>query len=424
MKLFKSILLATGLVGLLAACNNIDGPSVQQEDNGSSLVINISSGLLTKADPIFQSDDEKRIKDVQLFIFKASDGSLYRYIDTILPQASVSGSWSIKQERVNANEDYKVAVFVNGLSATPRVRFNTEISDIEDLHGKVIYLASSNPDGGQGSFAMYGETPDPVHVGVNAEAPANITVRRYVSRIRLMSVQNKLPESYGQLTITKVFVINAMGKWNVDGSPMSTSNAAPATYGKFNWAGRKWGQSNSDGATNFIAAAADCQGSGPDASTMYPYGSQTFKAYTNCVIDNYYTAAATSVKTFDNGNGDRFYVFPNSCASDAATSTGMSATFNGKMELGTDEFKNAATHNAPTRLVVVATFNNPNVDAGTAYYYPVVIPGMERNKTYDVQLVISGFGSDDPNREPAKGSINTTITVANWEGSTSISQEI
>ena len=423
MKLFKSLLLAAGFIGLLASCNNIDGPAFQQDDT-SSLTINISSGLLTKADDIYQSDDEKRIKDVQLYIFKASDGSLYRYIDTVLPQASVAGSWAIEQKNVNANEDYKVAVFVNGLSATPRVRFNTEISDIDDLHAKVIYLASSNPDGGQGSFAMYGETPDPIHVNVNAPTAANITVRRFVSRIRLMSIQNKLPESYGQLTITKVFVINAMSKWNMNGSPMSATSAAPATYGKFNWAGRKWGQSNSDGATNFISAAADCQGSGPDANTMYPYGNQTFKAYSGCVIDNYYVSAATSIKTFDNGNGDRFYVFPNSCASDAATGSSMSPTFNGKMELGTDEFQKAATHNAPTRLVIVATFNNPNVDSGKPYYYPVVIPNMERNKTYDVQLIISGFGSDDPNLEPAKGSINTTITVANWEGATTVNQEI
>jgi len=64
------------------------------------------------------------------------------------------------------------------------------------------------------------------------------------------------------------------------------------------------------------------------------------------------------------------------------------------------------------------------VDSGKPYYYPVVIPNMERNKTYDVQLIISGFGSDDPNLEPAKGSINTTITVANWEGATTVNQEI
>ncbi len=418
MKLFKTVLLAmAGIVGL-AACNTME-TSPMEMNNESKLSIEISTGYLTKAsDPLQVNDDEARIKDAQIYIFK-EDGSLYRKIDTAFASNPV-GQAVRKEANINANESYRVAVFVNGASANPKVIFN-DVQKIEDLRNKVVYLASSNPE--QGCFAMYGETADAIRVGVNQTASAAVTVTRFVSRIRLMSIQNKLPEAYGKLTIDEAFIINAMSKWDMKGS---MANNKAASFGKFNWAGRKWGQSTSVVVTDFIRAAADCQGSGPDANTMYPYGKQTYKAYSGVDIDNYNAlvsaqdAAADTKSThkFEGDNGDRFYVFPNTCASDAATGSSMSDTFKGPMALGTD-----TDHNAPSRIVIRAHFNNTN-DNDPYYYYPVTVPAMERNKTYDVKLIISGFGSKDPNMEPAKGSIETTITVAPWAGASEINQEI
>lgn len=63
---------------------------------------------------------------------------------------------------------------------------------------------------------------------------------------------------------------------------------------------------------------------------------------------------------------------------------------------------------AKTRIVVFGTYN------GAATYYPVTIADFERNKSYDISLVITGKGSDDPNVEPEKGSVSISITVADW----------
>lgn len=83
----------------------------------------------------------------------------------------------------------------------------------------------------------------------------------------------------------------------------------------------------------------------------------------------------------------KFYSFPNGSTS---AETGASAT------------------EGPVRLVVTATFD------GRTYYYPVTIPGIARNTSYDVMLTITGPGSDDPNTPVAKGNIQATIIVSPW----------
>lgn len=417
MKTFKifSFVAAAALVFGAAACNEIDGPS--KKDASKNLVINLSTGtsVVTKAGEVPEFDDERIIRDAQIYIFKASDKSLYRKIDTVFTTPG-AGTARRLEENINANEEYIVAAFVNGLSSDPKCKFDG-FQNLNQLRSQAIYLASSMP-GNNGQFAMYGETggtegtSSTISVGVNQTTTANIVVRRFVSRVRLMKVQNKLPEAYGQLTINKVFLINCYSKWNFDG----TGSIA----GQFSWAGRTDGNSTSSG--NIIASASDC--STTTDGVRYPYGAQTYKEYSGVVIDNYwakYNAQETnpdaaSTYIFDQNNGDRFYVFPNETGKDDVTGTSAqspAASFNGPMPLSTP---------APTRLVVVASFNNNGAVA--TYYYPVTIPNMERNKSYDVTLVISGFGSDDPNREPIKGKIETIINVMPWGGQTEINQEI
>ena len=83
----------------------------------------------------------------------------------------------------------------------------------------------------------------------------------------------------------------------------------------------------------------------------------------------------------------KFYSLPNGSTS---TATGSLAT------------------EGPVRLVVTASFD------GRTYYYPVTIPGVARNTSYDVLLTITGPGSDDPNTPVAKGNVSATITVSPW----------
>ena len=406
MKLFKSILMAAGFVGLLAACNNIDTPQ-QQKDSAPNFVINVNTRMATKATTDVLSGEET-IKDLQIYIFKQSDMSLYRYKDTVLTASANKTTFRI-EENLNANEDYYVAVFANGLSANPVCR-HQGFQNINDLRAQVVRLASTTP-GPTGPWTMYGETDgqngssQAIHVNVGQTAQVNVTVTRFVSRIRLMSVQNKIPEAYGAISIDKVFVINAYSKWNMAGTG---TVATSAIGGQFNWGGV--------GAVSaaIIASAGDCVY--VEDNVTYPYGAHTYNAPAQS-IPNFYklqtdgdpapAVGSTWNATANNEQGIPFYVFPNNKADDH-----NSDSFRGAISLSTA---------ACTRLVFYASFTNNGQTA--RYYYPVTIPAMERNKSYDVNLIISGFGSDHPNKEPEKGSMQVNVTVKDWEEGQVINQE-
>lgn len=402
MKRFKSIILAAGFIGLLASCNNIDSP--EKIEKGPSLILNITAGMSTKATTDVLPAEET-IKDLQVYIFKKNGNiyELYRYIDTVLQAATAqtSASWEIKG--VNANEAYSVAVFANGLASNLKY---PSFQNRDALRQQAVTLASSVP-GAQ--FTMYGETAADVDVRPNAPTQVNVTVQRFVSRVRLMTVQNKLPEAYGALSVKRIFVINAYDAWNMFGTGTTLSSPAGIT-GRFNWGGQ-----TEAGAV--IATADDCK------NGSVAYGLQTFKAV-NQSINNYFVELAKSGATeaqantnstwvCKNGsqdayNGVPFYVYPNLHAADP-----NSASFRGPIPNTTD---------APSRLVVYAEIANNGQTVG--YYYPVTIPAMERNKSYDVNLLVTGFGSDHPNKEPEKGSMELSVNVKPWDEGQEIPQEI
>ena len=401
MKRFKSILLAVGLIGLFAACNTVDTP--EMKESSQALVINVKASLATKATTDVLPGEET-IKDLQVYIFKKNGNAyeLYRYIDTVLaaPSAQTSASWQIKG--INANESYSVAVFANGLSSNLKY---PSFQNRDQLRQQAVTLASSVP-GAQ--FTMYGETASDVEISSNATAQVNVTVQRFVSRVRLMTVQNKLPEAYGALTVKRVFVINAYDAWNMYGTGTTLSSPAGIT-GRFNWGGQTEGGS-------VIASADDCK------NGSVAYGAQTFKAFSQ-TVNNYFVekavpgatdAQANTNSTWVCKNGDQdaydgvpFYVYPNLHAADP-----NSSTFRGSI---------ANTVDAPSRLVVYAEITNNGQTMGN--YYPVTVPAMERNKSYDINLLITGFGSDHPNKEPEKGSMQLSVNVKPWDEGQTIPQE-
>lgn len=409
MKFFKSLLVLAGLIGLLTACNELNDPSVKEK--GPSLVLNISTGISTKATTDVLPAEES-IKDLQVYIFKKNGNTyeLYRYIDTVInaPTVPTTASWEIKG--INANEAYSVCVFANGLASNLKY---PSFQNRDALRAQAVTLASSVP-GSQ--YTMYGETAADIDVSANTKATVNVTVQRFVSRVRLMTVQNKLPEAYGALTVKRVFVINAYDAWNMYGTGTTLSSPAGIT-GRFNWAGR-------NEAGSIITTADDCK------NGTVAYGAQTFKAFSK-VINNYFAekaapgateAQAVTNSTWVCKNGDQdaydgvpFYVYPNAHPADL-----NSNTFRGPI---------VNTQDAPTRLVVYAEISNNGQVTG--YYYPVTISRkennvdivMERNKSYDINLLITGFGSDDPNKEPEKGSMELSVNVKPWDEGQTIPQE-
>ncbi len=63
----------------------------------------------------------------------------------------------------------------------------------------------------------------------------------------------------------------------------------------------------------------------------------------------------------------------------------------------------------PTRLVVEATIGT------SKYYYPITLPALESNKTYEIsELIITRPGSDDPNVPVSFSDCTFEITVQPW----------
>ena len=63
----------------------------------------------------------------------------------------------------------------------------------------------------------------------------------------------------------------------------------------------------------------------------------------------------------------------------------------------------------PTRLVIEATLD------GQLYYYPITLPSLEYNKSYEISnLVITRPGSDDPDMPVVGFDVPFHITVNDW----------
>lgn len=88
----------------------------------------------------------------------------------------------------------------------------------------------------------------------------------------------------------------------------------------------------------------------------------------------------------------------------------------------TIEMEDPTVNDYYTRLIIEGTLN------GVTYYYPVNInregfgyvssedtrPGIERNKSYELSVVISKPGSLNPNMPIVNGTVSVSVNVENW----------
>ena len=285
---------------------------------------------------------ESQVNKVQVFVF-GSDGAINFYQNL---GASTSGTIS-----TTAGSKTVWAV-VNGPDLST-------IGTLSALQATAVDLSANSTTASTG-FVMAGSTT--VSVTNGGSASCAISVSRLVSRVALASVVNKLPQSYGALTIDRVFLSNVVGNQNLAGS-----DAASTWYNK---------NGRADESTRNTTHIID--GSSYKASCE----SLTFKSIGQSVA-NEGTHSPTVPYLF--------YSFPNSSTT---APSGFQSTFAAQRSV----------------LTVVATIS------GKKYYYPVVLDNavLERNKTYTVGLTITGLGSEDPNKPVEKGNISASITVSGW----------
>lgn len=237
------------------------------------------------------------------------------------------------------------------------------VHSMEELSNKSITLDDCSLTESTG-FVMFDKTASVnVTAGTSSQA-VNMSVTRFPARIRLVSVTNALPAFLGDISVEYVMIINGYSRWNICGTGKPTVAV--------NSAGR-----NSAGQIISTAEGAN-------------YPNHSFWA----VPQADKTISSTPAKK---NYGHCFYSFPNSITTDVTTS----GTGGGKL-----------------RLVVAARVDSK------IYYYPVTLTNVERNKSYDVVLTITGLGSEDPNIPVQKGAAGFNITVTNWGAGTDYSETI
>ncbi len=260
----------------------------------------------------------------------------------------------------------KVQVFVFGSDGAINFYQNlgtgpdlSTIGTLSALQATAVDLSANSTTASTG-FVMAGSST--VSVTNGGTASCAITVSRLVSRVALSTVVNKLPQSYGAITVDRVFLSNVVGNQNLAG------NAAASTW--YNKNGR------ADESTRNTAHIIDGSTYKASCETL------TYKGVSQSVANG---AAHTPSTPY------LFYSFPNSST---AAPSGFQSTFAAQRSV----------------LTVVATIS------GKTYYYPVVLDNatLERNKSYTVGLTITGLGSEDPNKPVEKGSLSASITVSGW----------
>lgn len=418
----KIILSLAAAAFVLTACENPLQPSEEGNvkvfgDGFGSLFVKVKGDVgdpATKAGSAGELEGhgyEKALKETQIFVFNdkndvsatastpRAEEVLYRY-DKIDNNATSKELGSIKANRNNGT-DYHVIALANYKTLAPRAtdqaNRNGDLSGGEnavkiknrgELEAKVVEL-SMHDISAEGAFPMYGfvenaQTRAEVVVNVrpssgNSQAtssdatPAPVSLRRFVSRIHLKTIENQIPEAYGALRIHRVYILNGYSMWNLGADIENYDNVG----GKFNWS-----QLSDDGR----------------------YVEQVMRKFSTPL-----PIAHAASQDFDqvSGTNSFFYTMPNPTVKED------------------DNFKGQITEQqkACTRLVIEASFEND--DRGTSqqpkiFYYPITILGkddvaMLRNTTYDVSCVIKNEGSDHPNDEPVYGSMNVTVEVKNWD---------
>ena len=331
----------------------------EQEMSGAgtlSLVISDGGALSTKASDVTELSYEKNVNNLQIFIFEGETLFRYEKVSSGLGTLPYSKTYTALKAG-----SYSIFVVANAADMG-------DVATEAALQEKVIHLSDCSLTASQG-FVMAGSTT--TMVGSGATETATVSLARFAARVRLVSVTNEVPSTYAQsgaVTVKSVFLINALGTWNLGGSGAASEWV--------NLGGRASGKQASTTKSDYIAAASQVN---PSA-----YQAQVFRADGNSI-------ANTVAKNYTDCC---LYSFPNAVTTDH---TGNTAT---------------TSDGAFARLVVLATVN------GADWWYPVTLfkdgKGLERNTSYDVRLIIRGTGSTDPNEPVGKGDLTAEVSVTPW----------
>lgn len=353
----KSILCLLSLTALfMVSCSKEDSPESSQENAAAKVCLNI------KGEPAFQTKasgvghgvnaDDNTVNTLEIFIFRNT------------------GSGSADNGHLELYKKYSASDLTNGLSGLELTvstgkktiyaicnSHNTDnfagVNTLTLFKKEISLLKNENLK----NFTMSGFKD----VELNASNEITIKVSRMVARVKLSSVRTAFagtPLEGSTLQNVKAYLINVHPE-------------------KYLWNGS--------------------DRSGAQILNLAKYVENDSKSL--AMSGMLYESIADKVDDAGNSTARWFYAFENSI-----------------------EQENSTANDYFTRLVIEGTLN------GVTYYYPINVnrtgfgyvsstdikPGIERNKSYELSVVISKAGSLDPNVPIVNGTVSVSVNVEDW----------
>ena len=242
--------------------------------------------------------------------------------------------------------------------------------------GEHLSLVSANRiDLSSHPYAMTGMTTADLRTASSLEIELNVS--SIASRIHLKSIKNNLPPAFGNLVLKKVFLCNVMDGMTVFGNESDT-----------------WQNNYGRKALNTLITPNSLEGS---VDSTVPTAATTHKAFDDQVIASEATFNANSW----------FYTFPSSHRESVPSNLASSTVWTPQS----------------TWITVCGTIG------GTVYYWTSNLGsklqnGLERNKSYDIAIVLNNLGTGDPATLTTPGHAEFTVAVTPWQAGSEINETI
>lgn len=372
----KKILFSFALVAMfgMVSCNKEASVKQPVKDGGPVEVTVSIKGSTTKAVDVTYSNESK-VSTLQVFVFNGDDLEAHRSVSNSLmalipATAGERTVWAV----VNAPDIYSV---LNVSDSDPMT--------LSKLKAYTSELSANTKD----NFVMVGEVTQELVDGGNVP----ITVKRIVSRVSIGKISASLKdyrEGYS-VKINKIYLINV---------------AANANYG-FSLDPSVWVNqlAHNDAAYDALLYDDLTADNIEVRNNVYKLAGSVIhehEAYTPESIANATYVLADGV-TMDTDNSYTkehvFYPYPNPFPR-TGNPNGYEDTWCPRGSM----------------LVIDATMVESDGVTEHPGYYPIILPALERNKTYSIDEVkITRLPGDEPYKPIETGESQVTITVNDWE---------
>ena len=353
----KKTFFAVAAIAALVACNKQAPdagirPAVPETSDAATLTAKIVSPFNTKA-TVADEESEAKVNAIDVFVFRTVSG------------VSVVDGY----KRIEAYQDVVVPCTKGSRKIYAIVNSDKDLSGVSteaELCAIVSELKNNHSAGALTNFVMMG-TKD---VEITSETTQDIAVDRLAARVWVKKITKNFSAAGLQdahFEIVRMYLTNVVNQINLG------RDFVPDATEAYWYNMMQYDDTEGTEKDKFILRTSSCAGEVP--------GDRNAPGSVDLAVEN------------------AMYAYPNPTQSDNLEgSTGM---YKGP-EGGPWSIR-------PTRLVIEATLD------GQLYYYPITLPRLEYNKSYEISnLVITRPGSDDPDMPVVGFDVPFHITVHDW----------